>query len=169
MKKFAICVMALAVVCWAAVSVLADDAKAKNLLTSKWRIYGSNKNTVIDKDGVIACVSKGKSKKDVSGVMQNVILNQKEANPITFSAESKCEDVTGKPAPTYSIYLDIKHTDGTSTFGRIVTFKTGTHDWEKAEKTYTPKKPIKRLNYLLLFRYRPGKVWFRNAALTEGK
>jgi len=48
-----------------------------------------------------------------------------------------------------------------------MSFKTGTHDWEKADSSFTPKKPIKSLDYHFLFRNRTGKAWFRNAVLTE--
>ncbi len=100
---------------------------------------------------------------------ENVVLDQKEAKTISFSAESKAENVTGEADVFYSIYLNITYADGTKTDGVNCLFKTGTHDWEKSEGTFTPDKPIKLLDYNLLFRGRKGKAWFRNAVLIEGK
>jgi hypothetical protein len=97
---------------------------------------------------------------------QTVVLNQSEASPIYFSAESKAEEATGSPSPYYSIYINITYMDGTKQGGIKCQFKTGTHDWEKSSASFTPPKPIKLLQYHLLFRKRPGKVWFRNASLT---
>ena len=150
--------LALGVMC----SVGAAE-KNKNLLNSKWAIYGKSKTTTIDKSGVIAC--ENKTNKSLSGVTQRVDLNQKTAQPIYLSAESKAEKVAGSASSKYAIYLDITHTDGSRTYGVIATFKTGTHDWQKAERSYMPKKPVKYLSYYLLFRWKTGKVWFRNAML----
>ena len=100
---------------------------------------------------------------------ENVVLDQKEAKTISFSAESKAENVTGEADVFYSIYLNITYADGTKTNGVNCLFKTGTHDWEKSEGSFTPEKPIKSLDYCLLFRNRAGKAWFRSAKLIEGK
>ncbi len=97
---------------------------------------------------------------------QTVELNQTQASPIYFSAESKAEDATGKSSAYYSIYINIQYTDGTRKGGVNCQFNPGTHDWEKASGSFTPPKPIKTLQYYLLFRKRPGTAWFRNATLT---
>ncbi|MFA7229879.1 MAG: hypothetical protein WC071_01285 [Victivallaceae bacterium] len=155
-----------ALICCGIAPVLnADDAPDSNNLLKKWYIYTKSTSTVIGDDGVIACDNK--TAKDVSGVSQAVTLNQTEVKPLTFSAESKAEDVIGDASSTYSIYLDIYHTDGTKTYGIVELFNPGTHDWEKVSKTYVPTKPVKQLTCLLLFRWRTGKVWFRNAVLTQ--
>jgi len=148
-------------VCGCLFSVFGKD-NGTNLL-EKWNIMGGS---IIQDDGVIACECKGE--KDTSGVVQEVALNQTEAKTIEFSAESKAESVSGDmSAYDYSIYLDIVHPDGTSTHCITAAFKTGTHDWEKASLTYTPTKPIKSLSYYLMFRNKTGKVWFKNAVLSQ--
>ncbi|MFA7184920.1 MAG: hypothetical protein WC082_08510, partial [Victivallales bacterium] len=129
----------------------------------KWSQY---ENVSIQGNGEIICDNTVKVAKHV-GVRQYITLNQSKPMPITFSAESKCESPEkkdGKPGYKYSIYLDIKYTDGTARGGIIAPFNIGTHDWEKAERTYTPEKPIKRLLYVLFY-MRPGKAWFRNVSL----
>jgi len=150
-------------VCGCVFSVFGQDA-GKNLL-KQWNSYGTEGGTVIQDDGVIACVCK--TDKNSSGVVQIITLDQKDAKVIEFYAESKAENVSGDPDSNYSIYLDITHPDGTKTFGVLAGFKTGTHDWERALLAYTPTKPIKSLCYYLLFRNKTGKVWFKNAVLIQ--
>lgn len=152
-----------AVTCGCMFSVIGRDA-GTNLLKT-WDLYGAKGNTVIESDGSIACECKGE--KDSSGVKQSVELNQTEAKTIEFSAESKAEEVSGNADSNYSIYLDIEHTDGSKNYGVTAVFNTGTHDWEKASLSYTPVKPVKSLNYYLLFRNKAGKVWFKNGVLIQ--
>jgi hypothetical protein len=152
-----------ALACGCVFSVLGQN-EGTNLL-KQWNLYGTVGNTVIQADGVIACVCKGE--KDSSGVVQSVALGQAEAKAIEFSAESKAENVSGDTNADYAIYLDIVHPDGTYTWGVTAAFKAGTHDWEKASLSYTPTKPIKSLSYYMLFRNKTGKVWFKNAVLIQ--
>jgi len=157
-KSLGIAVMA----CGCVFSVFGQDAGA-NLL-KQWKLNGTN--SLIQTDGVIAC--ENKSEKDVNGVWQKVVLDQKEAKTIEFSAEHKVENVSGDLNQyDYAIYLDITHPDGSTTGGVSVPFKTGTHDWEKVSLSYTPTKPIKSMFYYLLFRNKTGKVWFKNAVLIQ--
>lgn len=145
---------------------LAEDSVAVKNLLKTWNSYGTKGATIIGADGVIAC--ENKTEQDASGVVQTLVLDQKEAKPISFSAENKTENVSGKTdVANYSIYLDITYADNTKKYGVTAAFKTGTHDWEKASASFTPEKPIKSLSYYMLFRKKTGKVWFRNAILTE--
>jgi hypothetical protein len=148
------------------VSQANDNKKSANLL-KKWRIYDKKlpQGTIIQPDKVIVC--KTQTVKDSTGVSQTITLNQTAIKPILFSAESKAENVSGTQNNDYAIYLDITHTDDTKTYGITAKFKTGTHDWETASRLYTPRKPIKRLSYYLLFRKHTGKAWFKNIVLKE--
>ena len=102
-------------------------------------------------------------------VAQAVSLEQTEPKTISFSAESKAENVGGEPEAYYSVFINIVYADNSTENAVCTMFKTGTHDWEKSASSFTPKKPIKSLQYHLLFRNRTGKAWFRNAVLTEEK
>ena len=148
-RKLPVAVMAS--VLFAAVSYGAD-AKPKNLLKD----WGAKKPL-------------SKEIKVADAASQSVVLNQKVATPITISAESKCKDVTNKPSAYYSVFANVEFMDGSKKGGIYAPFKPGTHDWEKAEKTYTPSKPIKVVKFYLLFRKRKGEGWFRNPSLIEGK
>ena len=163
MKRIVIAM--LTVCCIAAWS--AEDGK--NLLSKKWRLYKSGVGkVVIQKDGIIACELAESGKKNASGVVQTITLNQKTPKAIFVSAECKAEKVLGKASRNFSIYLDIKHTDGSSSYGKGLNFTTGTYDWKKFSTTYVPKKPIKSINFLfLLRRTNSGKAWFKNAVCKE--
>lgn len=143
-----------------------DNKKSKNLVT-KLQLYNRKKplTTVIQADKII--VVENKTLKAIGGVLQRIQLNQTEIKPIFFTAASKAENVSGNSNSDYSIYLDILNTDGTYTYGITANFKTGTHDWQTASRVYTPKKPIKKITFYLLFRKHTGKVWFKNIVLNE--
>ena len=164
MSKLAKSLWCIALACGMILTVSAQDASVNQL--KKWEVYGTGGTTTIQDDGVIVC--ENKTDKDISGVTQLVMLNQKEVKPIEFACESKAENASGSlNESNYAIYMDIKHTDDTYTYGIAVGFRTGTHDWEKASSSYTPAKPIKSLSYFMLFRKKTGKVWFKNAVLIQ--
>lgn len=137
------------------------------LVMKKWQAQEKGRTVDIQEDGSVACAIKTAGKEN-AGVRQTVVLNQKKTSPITFSAESKAENVSaGLASGTYGVSLDIQHQDGSSTFDISAPFKPGTHDWEKAGRTYMPDKPVKSISYYLHFRNRTGNVWFRNATFTD--
>lgn len=146
---------------------MANEGKKSENLVTKLSLYNKKKplTTVIQDDKII--VVENKTLKDIGGVVQQIKLNQTEIKPIFFTADSKAKNVSGNSDSSYAIYLDITHTDGTHKYGVIAKFKTGTHDWETASLAYTPKKPIKKISFHLLFRRHTGKVWFKNVVLIE--
>ena len=145
-------------------------AAEKNLLPAKFSVYGkksANSETVIQKNGQIDCFVKNKALKgeNLSGVVYYVNFATPIKGSLTFGAESKAEKVTGNAPNNYCVYLDLTFTDKTRLFGQIASFKTGTHDWEKASKTIKLAKPVKSISYYVLFRNVEGKASFRNAFL----
>ncbi len=159
-------VMAVAaVVCGLAMGVVAQEA---NLLKSNWRLYGGTKTTAVDaKTGVITCKNAEPDRN--GGVVQRVVLNQTAPKAITFSAESRAVDAKGALWGNYCLYLDIVLADGSKVWGHLANFKGGTHDWEKAQATYTPAKPIRSLSFYVLFRKVTGEASFRNITLTQAE
>jgi hypothetical protein len=107
-------------------------------------------------------------KPDESLVSQSVTLNQTKPTPILAGGWSKAQGATGAQDGNYSIYLDIQYADGSNLFGQIAPFTPGTHDWEYKSVLVKPTKPIKSLNYNLIFRFRTGTVWFDDVSLKEG-
>ncbi len=164
MKKI---VIAMLTVCCMATAWSTEDGK--NLLTKKWRPYKSGVGkVVIGKDGVIACELAESGQKNASGTFQVITLNQKTPKAIFVSAECKTEKVSGKTSSNFSIYMDIKHTDGSSSYGKGLKFTPGTYDWKKFSTTYIPEKPIQSIRfYLLLRRTNFGKAWLKNVLCKE--
>lgn len=143
--------------------------EGKNLLSTKWRPYKSGVGKVtIQQDGIIVCEQTETGQKNASGVFQVLTLKQETPKAIFISAECKAENVSGKASRNFSIYMDIKHTDGSSSYGKGLNFDSGTYDWKKFSATYTPTKPIESIRfYLLLRRTNSGKVWFKNVTCEE--
>ena len=160
-------VIAMLTFCCIATAFSAEEAK--NLVSGKWKVYKSGVGkVVIQKDGIVVCESTENGKKNASGVRQTIVLNQKVAKPIFISAECKAENVKGKASNDFSIYMDIKHTDGSSSYGKGLKFKPGTYDWKKFSATFVPKKPIKTISFLLLLRRTlTGKASFKNTVCKE--
>jgi hypothetical protein len=102
------------------------------------------------------------------GVLGTVVLDQKEPRPIYLSAASRAEKVTGEPDADYSLYLDLLHVDGTSSYGHTLEFATGTHDWEVRQRVLSPSKAVAKAFVHCLFRNKhAGVVWFDDVLVTE--
>jgi hypothetical protein len=101
------------------------------------------------------------------GATQHVELNQREARPLVLSGWSKAEGVRGAQGADYSLYVDAVHADGSHLYAQTAKFRTGTHDWQRAEFTIASHKPIRSLTVHCLFRYRAGRAWFDDVALVE--
>ncbi len=103
------------------------------------------------------------------GVAATVVLNQSEPTPVLAVCESKAEGVTGSRGSDYSLYLDVRFTDGDSLYGQAASFPVGTSDWRTQRVLVVPEKPIGSIAYYMLFRRHGGKAWFRNPQLHELK
>jgi cephalosporin-C deacetylase-like acetyl esterase len=103
------------------------------------------------------------------GIWQNVVLDQKVAQPILLSGWSRAEGVTGNPDFDYSLYADVTYQDGTSQWAENAAFNTGTHDWQQVRHIITPQKPIKSMSFYALFRVHTGRVWFSDLSVTSLK
>lgn len=119
-----------------------------------------------EKDGSFLCDNGDKN--DLHrGVCYSIALNQKRPFPIIASIQSRSVDVSGTSNSDYSLYIDIRHTDGTSLYGQTVPFSTGTHDWEKKKILIVPFKPIQSIAFYGLLRNHSGKAWFKDFQLSE--
>jgi len=135
-----------------------------------WEPYGSG--YVVDSAVAYSGTRSLKLINDVSsdahGAWQTITLTQTEPRPLYFSGRSKAEDVTGDPDSDYSVYLDAYYTDGTPSWGHVLTFDTGTHDWQFREGFVVPTKPIQSVNVHCLLRgTHTGTVWFDDLSVRE--
>lgn len=101
------------------------------------------------------------------GAQSKVVLSQKQSMPVEVTGWSKAEKVSGVRDSDYSLYVDITYTDGTTLWGSVEGFRTGTHDWERRHLLIVPKKPIESLIVSALFRKHSGTAWFDDFAVHQ--
>ena len=123
--------------------------------------------------GDVAVQMTRKSSSDGNGyVSQWVHLNQTKAEPITLTAMSKAVGVktvgNGTAHSDYSLWADIIYQDGSKELLHE-TFPTGDQDWNRAAISHSPKKAIKDVKLLFMFRgSMTGTVYFDNLRILEG-
>ncbi len=108
---------------------------------------------------------------DAAGAIQTVIANQETIIPIYVCGFSRAQEVSGPRNYHYGLWLDIEYVDDIRP-GRVddwlhLPFEVGTHDWQKVEATFTPKRPIKQFNLYTLFRRHKGTVWFDDVQAAQ--
>ena len=135
-----------------------------------WSDFGSGYE--IDETGgrdasrALKLVSRAES--ESHGAAQTIRLDQTEVRPLYFSAWSRAQGVSGEANSGYSVYIDIRYTDGTPLYGRTLNFDTGSHSWQHLEKFIMPAKPIESVYVYCLLRYgHTGTVWFDDLSLHE--
>lgn len=102
------------------------------------------------------------------GASQTVRVNQDAPRPLKLAGWSRAQDVeAGGQDWQYSIYVDLRYTDGTSLFMRTAPFERGTHDWQYAETIVEPEKPVASVSYHVFIRNLGGTVWFDDLFLGE--
>jgi dienelactone hydrolase len=139
----------------------ARDAGENLLKADAWRPYGQGFDR---RDNVFSC-DNGSNAKVQRGVSQTVVLNQTRAEPIVATGWSKAQNVGGSRDSDYSLYIDLVYQDSSPLWGQVDAFNVGWHDWEKAQVTIFPEKPIKSVTLNLLLRNHAGAAQFRDAEL----
>jgi len=139
----------------------AHDAGENLLKADAWRPFGQGFS---GQDGVFTC-DNGSNAKVQRGASQTVVLNQTRPEPIVATAWSKAQNVGGSRDSDYSLYIDLVYQDGSPLWGQVDAFNAGSHDWEKAQVTLFPEKPIKSVTLNLLLRNHAGLAQFREAEL----
>ncbi|MGC9319144.1 MAG: hypothetical protein ACP5KN_14020, partial [Armatimonadota bacterium] len=69
-----------------------------------------------------------------AGGGQQVEVNQTQAAPLKIAGWSRAENVQAGGQPyQYSIYVDLRYTDGEPLYMQLAPFEPGTHDWQYSE------------------------------------
>jgi dienelactone hydrolase len=139
----------------------ARDAGENLLNADAWRPFGQGFS---GQEGVFTC-DNGTDSKVQRGVSQTIVLNQTRPEPIAATAWSKAQNVGGSRDSDYALYLDLVYQDGSPLWGQADAFNAGSHDWEKAQVTIFPEKPVKSVTLNLLLRNHMGTAQFRDAEL----
>jgi len=137
------------------------DAGENLLKADGWRAWQEG----FERRGDVFVCDNGSDSQVQRGVSQTVTLNQRRPEPIVAVAQSKAEGVGGGRNSDYSLYLDLVYSDGTPLWGQVDTFGVGSGEWEKAEVTVFPEKPVKSVSFHLLLRRHAGRALFRGAEL----
>lgn len=96
-----------------------------------------------------------------AGAGQQVEVNQTEPAPLKIAGWSRAENVQGGGKPyQYSIYVDLRYTDGEPLYMQLAPFDPGTHDWQYSETIIEPEKPIATASVNLFVRDIGGTAWF---------
>jgi GT2 family glycosyltransferase len=104
------------------------------------------------------------------GAQQLIHVGQSDATgpePILLGARSRAdtsEDAGDVLSADYSLYADLRHADGSQTFGYFLPFQ-GRKSWEWAAGVIVPDKPVASARLYLLFRHRIGTAWFDDVML----
>ena len=131
-----------------------------------WKNYNpANPFSVVTDESNTIRVSGKSDGKTGFGLKQEIEYEVPSKKPINIGGWSKASDV--KRGAEYCIYLDILHPDGSWTYSIRAQWKPGTHDWEYAEFSHRPKKPVKKISYFILLRKNSGTAMFRDVTLTR--
>jgi hypothetical protein len=104
----------------------------------------------------------------LGAAIQEVKLNQPLARPIYFNGWSKASAAPAGCRMQYSLYLDIRYTDGTQPYSPYVCFAGGSHDWQFVDKVIFPEKPIASVWIWCMFQgSAPATAWFDDLAVGE--
>jgi len=130
-----------------------------------WQSYVRGCTVVADAhSGLHAIRCQSGDNNTILGVMQTVTFDPPLRHPIKFSGWSKAQGVTG--GGDYCLWLDCAYDDGTPLWGMKAHFATGTHDWQYSENLFTPAKPLRLIQCIVLFRRCQGEVWFDDLSLS---
>ena len=142
--------------------VLDQRSGGENLLQpDAWRPWGEG----FQRDGDVFVCDNGADSQVQRGASQTVVLDQAQPEPLVATAWSKAESVGGSRNSDYSLYLDLTYQDGTPLWGQVATFRTGSHDWQKAQVTVFPDKPVRTVAFHMLLRGHTGRAMFRDPEL----
>ncbi len=96
------------------------------------------------------------------GAMQEIVFDRPIKHPFIVHGWSRAEKAEGQD---YCLYMDCWYDDNTNLWGQRGDFTAGTHGWEYVEYVFVPEKPIKKIQFFILFRGCKGKAWFDDVAL----
>jgi hypothetical protein len=141
--------------------------------------YSSEDNTISDSSGSIQLSTPSGVTYDKAGDYGAVQIIEMKNYPgfsagltgIYFRGDAKIGGsgtVAGTYGAGFSLYVDIFYQDGSTSYGIQAQFqRNGTTGWQTAERyAYTLNKPVKSIQFVVLFRNSAGTAYFDNLYLT---
>ena len=99
-----------------------------------------------------------------TGLWKTLTYDSPDKTPVVFGGWSRAEDVK---AGDYCVYLDVDYVDGSHDWGVKASWRQGTHEWEKIQSVFFPKKPVSKILAYVLLRHGAGKADFRDVFLER--
>lgn len=135
---------------------------------SPWEGIGSRFEPAAEAHaGKQSAACKNPAEDAVSGVFQQVQLDQEQPFTLVITGWSRAENVSGDPDAHYSLWADLQYTDGTYLYGQSAAFDCGTHDWQRREVVIHPARPVRWVKIFGLFRRHSGRAWFDELSLRQ--
>lgn len=102
---------------------------------------------------------------------QTVVLNQKEVAPLRFGGTFRTVEGNNyfRVEDSYGLYLDLTLDNGQRVRWVSVGAKPANPQWEAIARTYTPKRPVVKLDFCVRLAKRAAKVEVKDLFLTEVK
>ncbi len=125
-----------------------------------------NSGTTVFKGGVYTITNQ--DAKAVSMVRQSVEVGQSEIQPLTFGCDARAVSVPEGLGCNYGCVVNLIYTDGSRLDGVNFGCDPKSSSWRTYRRTYTPLKPVKRIEFYMQLSKCRGKASFRNPFLTVG-
>lgn len=147
-------------------SILGNGDFAQGTTTATlWGSFGTGYTVGSESGNRYLSMSPGAA--NAGGAYQFLTVGQQYATALRISGRSKATGVSGVKDGNYAVYVDAVYADGSWQYGLAAKFATGTHDWEAAEVTFTPTKPVAFLWVYCMFRYHDGTALFDDIKVEQ--
>lgn len=166
---------------WMLPSVQAEDLLRDGTLDtlgkadSPWRILGAQETgevrAVTHADGNRTLRIQSHGKEGTRGIVQYIHFDTPYMEPLVFGGSALVHGtagpVHGAKRQDFDIYLDIFYEDDSPLWGQKVRFALSGDEWQKNRAVIWPEKPIKRIEFFVLFRDFSGDVEFDDLFLKK--
>ena len=150
-----------------------EDYKRTRELARMWKPYETG--YTFTREGLLesnvsspACLAKLDNIGKVAGAAQEVVLRQREPNPLLLHGWSRALNVSGAGEPVdYSLYADITFMDWSHAWGEYAPFDQTKDGWQRAFGVLDFGKPIYSVVVVLMFRWRTGAAVFDDVSLSS--
>jgi len=121
------------------------------------------------RDGSVGMQMERQSGEERAGAVQTVTTEVAAGAQVTARVWTRAAGVTGGNSDTYCLYVAAEYTDGTAGGVLRMWAETGATEWRLLEKTAKLDKPVRALQFHLLFgKPHTGTVWSDDAFLGLG-
>ena len=96
------------------------------------------------------------SNEHVTGIIQRTIVGKFRPMTLTVSVFVAGYDITGSNDAGFSLYTDVKYTDGSEDWGLFEPFPVGTYNWTLVERQFNYPRPVASVTLYIMMRWHAG-------------